>query len=177
MARVPLIDETDATLATLIAKLKDARRGKLINLYRALLNSASIAEAWLAFNSAIRFNTALDDQARELAIMRVSKLNGADYQFQIHATQYAPEAGLTPQQIAAIGGSTDWNSSLFPPAQRALLAYADAMTMDIEVSDEIFERLRKHFSNKEIVDLTVLIGAYNMHTRVSRALRIDAESS
>jgi len=51
------------------------------------------------------------------------------------------------------------------------------MSMGIEVSDEVFERLRKHFSNKEIVDLTVLIGAYNMHTRVGRALQIDAESS
>ena len=176
MARVPLIDdvEGDAALAALIAKLKSARRGKLLNLYRVLLNSPSIAEAWQAFNSAIRFNTALDDQARELAIMRVSQLNGADYQFQIHATQYAPEAGITPQQIAALGGSE--NSSLFQPAHRALLAYADAMTVAIDVPDDVFNKLKQHYSDAQIVELTVLIGAYNMHTRVGRALRIDPES-
>jgi alkylhydroperoxidase family enzyme len=174
MARVPLIDENDPALAALIAKLKGARGGKLLNLYRVLLNSVSIAEAWQAFNQVIRYKSALDAQARELAIMRVSQLNGADYQFQIHAHQYAPEAGITQQQIAALGGSE--HSSLFQPAHRALLAYADAMTTDIEVSDEVFERLRRHYSNAQIVELTVLIGAYNMHTRVGRALRIDPEA-
>ena len=175
MARVPLIDENDTALATLIAKLKGARRGKLLNLYRVLLNSPSIAEAWQIFNSAIRFNTALDAQARELAILRVSQLNGADYQFQIHATQYASEAGITPQQIAALDG--DENSSLFQPAHRALLAYAEAMTTTIEVPDDVFDKLRHHYSPAQIVELTVLIGAYNMHTRVGRALRIDPEAS
>ena len=175
MARVPLIDENDAALAALIAKLKGARRGKLLNLYRVLLNSPAITEAWQAFNTAIRFNTALDDQARELAILRVSQLNGADYQFQIHATKYAPEAGITPQQVAALDGSE--NSSLFQPAHRALLAYAGAMTTAIEVPDDVFYKLRRHYTDAQIVELTVLIGAYNMHTRVGRALRIDPEAS
>jgi 4-carboxymuconolactone decarboxylase len=175
MARLPFIDENDSTLATLIAKLKGARGGKLLNLYRVLLNSPSIAEAWQAFNSVIRFKSALDEQARELAIMRVSQLNGADYQFQIHASKYAPEAGITPQQIAALGGSE--HSSLFQPAHRALLAYADAMTVTIEVSDDVFDKLRRHYNDKQIIELTVLIGAYNMHTRVGRALRLDPEST
>jgi 4-carboxymuconolactone decarboxylase len=175
MARIPLIDDNNSTLAPLIAKLKGARGGKLLNLYRVLLNSPSIAEAWQAFNNAIRFNSALDDQARELAIMRVAQLNGADYQFQIHATKYAPDAGITRQQIAAMEGSE--HSSLFAPAHRALLAYADAMTIDVEVPDAVFDRLRQYYSNQQIVELTVLIGAYNMHTRVGRALRLDPEST
>ncbi len=175
MARVPLIDENNTALAALIEKLMGARRGKLLNLYRVLLNSPSIAEAWQAFNSAIRFNTALDEQTRELAIMRVSQLNGADYQFQIHATQYAPEAGITPHQIAALDSGE--NSSLFKPAHRALLAYTRAMTVAIEVPDAVFNPLKQYYSDAQIVELTVLIGAYNMHTRVGRALRIDPEAS
>ena len=175
MARVPFIDENDGALAALIALLKGARRGKLLNLYRVLLNAPSLAAAWQAFNTAIRFDTALDNQARELAIMRVSQLNGADYQFHIHATKYAAEAGITPQQIAALAGSE--HSSLFQPAHRALLAYADAMTTDIEVPDDVFDKLRRYYNDKQIVELTVLIGAYNMHTRVGRALRIDPEDT
>ncbi len=175
MARLPLIDENDSALAALITRLKGARGGRLLNLYRVLLNSPSFAEAWQAFNSAIRFQSALDEQARELAIMRVAQLNGADYQFQIHATKYAPDAGITPQQIAALGGSE--HSSLFQPAHRALLAYADAMTVAIDVPDDVFDKLRRHYNDKQILELTVLIGAYNMHTRVGRALRIDPEST
>ncbi len=173
MARVPLIDENNTALAALIDKLKGARRGKLLNLYRVLLNSPSIAEAWQAFNSAIRFNTALDDQARELAIMRVAQLNGADYQFQIHVAKYAPEANITPRQIAALDSGE--NSSLFQPAHRALLAYTKSMTVDIDVPDAVFNQLKLHYNDAQIVELTVLIGAYNMHTRVGRALRIDPE--
>ena len=173
MARIPLIPEDHGPLATLIGKLKGARGGKLINLYRLLLNSPSVAEAWQAFNNAIRFNTALDDEARELAILLVSQLNGADYQFQIHATKYAPACGITPQQIAALDSGE--NSSLFQPAHRALLAYTRAMMVDIEVADAVFARLKPHYNDQQIVELTVLIGAYNMHTRVARALRLNPD--
>jgi alkylhydroperoxidase family enzyme len=174
MARLPFIDEHNPALAALIAKLKGARGGRLLNLYRVMLHSPSIADAWQAFNNAIRFHTKLDEQTRELAILRVAQLTGADYQFQIHAEKYAPEVGITPQQIAALEGSE--HSSLFQPAHRALLAYADAMTKTIEVPDDVFDRLRRHYSETQIVELTVLIGAYNMHARVGRALRIDPES-
>src|SRR5688572_30022469 len=119
MARLPFIDENIPALAALIAKIKGVRRGKLLNLYRVLLNSPSVADAWQAFNNAVRFQTGLDEQTRELAIMRVAQLTGADYQFHIHATKYAPEAGISPQQIAALDGSE--HSSLFQPAHRALL--------------------------------------------------------
>ena len=173
MARVPLIEESNTTLAPLIAKLKGARGGKLLNLYRVLLNSPTFAEGWQAFNTVIRFNSKLDEQARELAIMRVSHLNGAEYQFNIHAQNYAPQCGITPQQITALAG--DAQSSLFMPAHRALLAYADAMTEHVQVPDEVFDALRKHYNDQQIVELTILIGAYNMHTRVGVALRIDPE--
>lgn len=174
MARLPYIDEANPALAALIAKLKGARGGRLLNLYRMLLHSPSIADAWQAFNNAIRFQSHLDEQTRELAIMRVAQLTGADYQYQIHASRYAPAVGITPQQIAALDGSG--HSSLFQPAHRALLAYADAMTKSIDVPDEVFARLRRHYSDSQIVELTVLIAAYNMHTRVGRALRLDPEN-
>ena len=53
---------------------------------------------------------------------------------------------------------------------------AGAMTRDIEVPDAVFGKLKQHYSDAQIVELTVLIGAYNMHTRVGRALRIDPET-
>ena len=68
------------------------------------------------------------------------------------------------------------NSKFFDARERAALAYTDAMTRDIEVPDAVFDALRPHFSERQIVELTVLIGIYNMHTRVFRALRIDPEA-
>ncbi len=174
MARVPLIGEDRADLAPLIERLMAARGGRLINLYRVLLNSPRIAAAWLDFNSAVRFETALPDDVRELAIMRVSALNGADYQLRIHGGAYAQKAGLTATQVAALS-APQIAAGTFGPRDEAMLAYCDAMTRAIEVPDAVYDALKPHFGDQQIVELTVLIGAYNMHTRVARALHLDAE--
>ena len=175
MARVPLIQEDDAALAPLIAHLKAERGGRLINLYKVLLNSPPVAGAWLDFNTAVRYRTEVPAAFNELAILRVSVLNGADYQFKVHGPTHALKAGLTKAQVDAIA---DWSgSSLFSDAQRAVLAWADGITRDIEPSNAACEAMRRHFDDRQLVELTVLISAYNMHTRVARALRIDVEGS
>ena len=173
MARVPLIGEDRGDLAQFIARVK-AERGKLINLYRVLLNSPPIAESWLDFNSAVRFKTTLDEALREIIILRVSILNGAEYQAQIHRASHALKAGVTKEQIEALA---DWKpSTLFTPAQRAVLAWTDAMTRDIEVPDALHDELKRHFDDRKVVEISVLVGAYNMHSRVGRALKIDIEA-
>jgi alkylhydroperoxidase family enzyme len=49
------------------------------------------------------------------------------------------------------------------------------MTRDVSVPDAVFTDVRKHFNERELVELTVLIGTYNMHNRVMQALAIDLE--
>ena len=172
MARVPLIGEERHDLNTFIDRVKK-ERGKLINLYRVLLNSPPVAEQWLNFNSAIRYSTTLDAALREMIILRVSILNGAQYQAQIHGASHALKAGLTKEQITELA---DWQPSRhFTAAQRAALAWTDAMTRDIDVADSLHTELKQHYDDRAITEITVLAGAYNMHTRVARALRIDAE--
>ncbi|MCE2946263.1 MAG: carboxymuconolactone decarboxylase family protein [bacterium] len=179
MARVPLIPEDDAALAPLISHLKAERGGRLINLYKVLLNSPPVAGAWLDFNTAVRYRTSVPAAFNELAILRVSVLNGADYQFRVHGPTHALKAGLTEAQVAAIAGWTSGGADdgLFSDAQRAVLAWADGITRDIEPSEAACEAMRRHFDDRQLVELTVLISAYNMHTRVARALRIDVEGS
>ena len=174
MARVSLIDETNRPeLSDLITKIRGARGGRLLNIYRMMLHSPALASAWFGLNSAVRFHTEVDGQSRELAVMRVAILNGVDYILRAHGPAYALEVGLTPAQVDALA---DWASStLFNDKQRALLAYVDAMTEQIEVPEMVFQALRSHYSERQTVELTMLIGAYNMHTRVLRALRIDPE--
>ena len=176
MARVSLIDEKNhPELSGLIAKIRGGRGGRLLNIYRMMLHSPPLAGAWFDFNSAVRSRTEVDGQSRELAVMRVAILNGVDYILRAHGAAYAVQEGLTPAQVDALA---DWNSSaLFSDQQRALLAYVDAMTRDIDVPDAVFGRLRKHYSERQTVELAMLIGAYNMHTRVLKALKIDPEPS
>jgi AhpD family alkylhydroperoxidase len=172
MARVPLIGEERSDLAPFIARVK-AERGKLINLYRVLMNSPTVAAGWLDFNTVVRYKTSLDAALREMIILRVSILNGAEYQARIHGASHALKAGLSAEQIAALG---EWqDSELFSPAQRAALAWTDAMTRQIDVPDALHDDLKRHFDDQAVTEITVLAGAYNMHTRVARALRIEPE--
>jgi len=174
MARVPLIEETDhPELGDSIAKIKGARGDRLINIYRLMLHSPALADAWFELNQAVRYGTQIDGQSRELAVIRVAILNNVEYVQRAHGPAYALKEGLTPEQVAAIG---NWlPSQLFSSPQRALLAYTDAMTREIDVPDTVFSELRRHFSERQTVELTMLIGAYNMLTRFLKALNVDPE--
>jgi 4-carboxymuconolactone decarboxylase len=141
MARVPLIEEKEhSELSELIAKIRGARGGRLINIYRLMLHSPALADAWFELNQAVRYGTEIDGQCRELAVIRVAILNKVEYVVNAHGPAYALKEGLTPAQVEAL---VDWSSSnLFTAKQRALLAYADAMTRDIDVPEAVFARWR-----------------------------------
>jgi len=174
MARVALIEEKHhPELAESISKIKGARGGRLINIYRMMLQSPALANAWFDLNQAVRYGTEIDGQSRELAVIRVAVLNNVEYVQRAHGPAYALKEGLTPEQVAAL---KNWRGSkLYSDQQRALLAYTDAMTRDIKVPEAVFAEVRKHFNERQTVELTMLIGAYNMLTRFLQALEVDPE--
>jgi alkylhydroperoxidase family enzyme len=174
MARVPLLEENQhPELAESISKIKGARGGRLINIYRLMLHSPALANAWFDLNQAVRYGTEIDGQSREIAVIRVAILNNVAYVQNAHGPAYALKEGLTPEQVTAIA---DWRpSKLFSEPQRALLAYTDAMTREIDVPDNVFADVRKHFNERQTVELSMLIGAYNMLTRFLKALKVDPE--
>ena len=174
MARLPLINEEDhPELASTVEQIKCARGGELLNIYKVLLHSPVIAEAWLDFANTVRWKTSTDGGLRELIILRVGLLNRSDYVVRQHRPRYGLAEGLTIEQMEAVG---DWqNSALFTAPQRAALAYADAMTREVQVPSVVFDELRQHFDERAVVDLTMLVGSYNALTRVLSALEVDLQ--
>jgi 4-carboxymuconolactone decarboxylase len=174
MARVSLIEESaHPELAAPIAALRSGRRGELINVYRLLLHSPDIAMGWFELLNAARFKTEIDDRTREIVIIRVATLNAVEYVINQHVPKLALESGLTLAECAAI---RDWQASdAFGEVERAVLAYTDAMTENVRVPEPIFAEIARFYDERQIVELTVLVGAYNMHTRVLQALDIDPE--
>jgi alkylhydroperoxidase family enzyme len=166
-------DKEHPELSEVIAKIKGARGGRLINIYRLMLHNPALANAWFDLNQAVRYGTEIDGQCREIAVIRVAILNKVEYVLRAHGPAYALKEGLTPEQVDALA---DWDASnLFSEKQRALLAYTDAVTRDIDVPDTVFAEVRKHFSERQTVELTLLISAYNMLTRFLKALQVDPE--
>jgi len=175
MARVsPIDDKTHPELSDLIERIRGARRGRLINVYKLLLHSPALAESWFQHNNAVRWKTALDGRLREMVIIRIGHLLRVPYIVRQHVPNLAIPEGLTPRECEDL---RDWEASpSFTARDRATLAYADSMTRDIDVPDDIFGNLTSHFDERQIVELTILIGTYNMHARVMCALQIDPET-
>ena len=171
-ARVPLVEPgTNPMLAGLECKIVEAR-GRVSPLYQALLNSAPITEGWEALLTAVRTKTSLRPDLRELVILRIAVLNRAPYEFEAHVP-HARRAGLAQAKIDGV--KTTLASPPYDDLERLALAYTDAMTHDIDVSDSLFERLVRYFDPKSIVELTATIAAYNMVSRFLVALRIGTE--
>jgi alkylhydroperoxidase family enzyme len=171
LTRVPLIEEkSHPELAGLIETIKSERGGKLLHLYQALLNSPPVAEGWLKLFTAIRQKTKLAGRYRELAILRVALLNGAEYEYRAHVP-FALKEGLSQAQIDAIPG---WQlSRAFDDRERTVLAYTDTMTRGIRVPDAIFAEVRRHFDDQDVVELTATIAGYNLVSRFLVAMQIE----
>jgi 4-carboxymuconolactone decarboxylase len=174
MARVSYIQEQDhPELAGLIDRIRGGRDGRLLNPYRMLLHSPDVAASWFEHIGAVRWKTELSGVIREIAILRVGILNDVPYVVDTHLARYALQDGMTQAQCDSI---KEWqDSDAFSQAERVALAYIDAMTRDVHVPDVVFAELSKHFNERQIVELTVLVGTYNMHTRVLAALKVDPE--
>jgi alkylhydroperoxidase family enzyme len=170
MARIPYPDTDRPELAPLVERIKAERGGRLLNLYRMLLHSPPLASGWLALFTAIRQQGKLPGRIRELVILRVAVLNGADYEFRAHVP-FALREGLGQAQIDALKaghppeGLTD--------ADEAVLAYAEAMTRTVRVPDGVFAAVRRHLDDRELVELTATVGGYNLVSRVLEALKLD----
>jgi alkylhydroperoxidase family enzyme len=174
MARVPLIQEQEhPELADMIERFRAGRRGKLINIYRMLLNAPPLAESWFNHSNTVRWKTKLPGRLREIVIVRMGHLTKSRYILRQHVPSLAVADGLSLEECDAL---SDWRASkFFTASERAALAYADSMTREIVVPDAVFAEIDRHFNPREIVELTVLIGTYNMNARVLQALQLDLE--
>jgi alkylhydroperoxidase family enzyme len=172
VARIAYPEPSHYEHEPLTARIRQERGGKLLNLYKMLLHSPPVAEGWLALLTALRQKADLPGRYRELAILRVAVLNGADYEFSAHVP-FALREGFDEGTIDAL------RAALVPAdlsdADRAVIAYTDAMTREIRVSDQVFAQIRAHLDERQIVELTATVGAYNCVSRVLEALRIDQE--
>jgi alkylhydroperoxidase family enzyme len=83
-------------------------------------------------------------------------------------------AGLSDEKILALSEYAE--SELYSEVERVALEYADAITLsDRDVDDALFARVREHFDEEAIVELTATIAWENASSKFNRALRVDSQ--
>ncbi len=120
--------------------------------------SQAVFTGFGAFAGAFYTATKLAPQLREIAILRVGYLCKSRYETFQHEP-LARHLKLTTAQIEAIrlGGE---HPDVLSPVQQAVLDFASDMVKNVRVADETLSTVRKHLSDEQAIDLTLLIGCY-----------------
>jgi uncharacterized peroxidase-related enzyme len=175
MARVTYIEEgtTDDPTVQAAFQRMIAKRGKVTNIYKALAHKPAILAVMGPFVAAVQQPDEIDAKLKERIILRVSMLNRSGYCTHAHE-QISAKMGFSPSEIAEM---RDPASAEIGEDERAALAYAQELTLRPgEISDGVYEELARHFSESQIVEITMIAALYNMINRFNEALKLDPEA-
>jgi AhpD family alkylhydroperoxidase len=115
----------------------------------------------------------LEESLLHLIKLRASQINGCAYCIDMHWKD-AKAIGEPDQKLYELNA---WQECPFyTDRERAALAWTEAVTQVAEsrVPDELYEKVRQHFSEKEIADLTVAIATINAWNRLAISARTEA---
>ena len=114
----------------------------------------------------------LDQRLIELVKMRASQINGCAYCLHMHSKELR-RLGESEQRIYLLNA---WQESpLYTPRERAALAWTEAVTLiaQTHAPDAAYTEVRRQFDDKELIDLTILIGMINLWNRLAISLRYE----
>ncbi len=116
----------------------------------------------------------LDAKLRELGQTRAGYARGSQFVFSQHCKSMR-YLGFTDEQIAAI---PYWQAAdCFDEVERLVLAYTDCLVLDGgRTPDGLFDALKKHLSDEEILEFTYITCMYEMHATMSRALMLEYDN-
>lgn len=120
-------------------------------------------------------NCGLEASLIELVKIRASQINGCAYCIDMH-TKDARVAGESEQRIYLLSA---WREAPFyNERERAALEWAEAVTLIAgdHVPDEVYERVKPHFTDEELVNLTLAVATINAWNRLAISFRSEAGS-
>ena len=155
--------------------------GRISNFSQVLAHQPAALAGWMLPNESIRLANVKSDpdyvKVQQLVIIKTSALNRSAYCMS-HNVPLGKKVGLTDAQIAAAQGNDYLNSPALDERQKAAIRWAEVVTlMQARDDDSAFAAMKQHFSEKQIVELTVFCGMWNYSNRLCEALHIDLEQA
>jgi len=115
-------------------------------------------------------NSGLDHKLIHLLKMRASQINGCAYCIDMHSKD-SRALGESEQRLYELNA---WREAPFyTDRERAALEWTESLTLvsQTHVPDEVYESVKKHFNEKEIVDLSILVSLINVWNRLAISAR------
>jgi alkylhydroperoxidase family enzyme len=143
------------------------------HIHRTVANAPNLLRRFVALADECRNGTQLDPKLRELALMTVGRLTGADYEF-VHHWNMALRIGVKREQLEQLA---DYAASpVFDDHERAVMRYADEATRNVRVSEVTFDALRDFLDNRRIMELVMNVAFYNSVARVIVPCGVELEA-
>jgi AhpD family alkylhydroperoxidase len=112
------------------------------------------------FNQAVRKGKSVDDRIKNLVELKGAQMIGCEFCVDL-GSQICRNSGLSDEELIALARYQ--SSALFTDREKAALDYAVAvMRTPVEVTDELFARVRAHFDDRQLVEITALLTLVNL---------------
>lgn len=170
MPRIPYFDLSEASPE--IQEMIGSRPP--LNIYRMIAHGGPSASGFLALGSALLSKNEIDNQLRELVIVRVGILCRADYEVHQHK-RVAKSVGVSDQKVMALYDGPD--SSAFSETERKILRYTDQVVLNVKAGDSTFDAVQDLLTNRQLVELTLTIGFYMMVSRFLENFEVELEET
>jgi AhpD family alkylhydroperoxidase len=149
-----------------------ATGGEPPKLFTTLARHRRLFRRWLYFAGALMPGGVLPRAESELVILRVAHNCDCEYEWRQHV-RLAAAAGLESDEIENVRhgpGGASWGTR-----QRLLLRAADELHGERTISDSLWAELRPLYSDRELIELCMLVGHYEMLAMTLNALRVEPD--
>jgi alkylhydroperoxidase family enzyme len=151
---------------------RDPDRPKGLNVLGTLARHPGLATAFHTFNGHILFSTTLTPRMRELLVLRVAAVRGAEYEWAQHVV-LAGDAGLSAGDIDRIAEGPDAEG--WSPLDRAMVSAVDELLGDARVADPTWATLAGELEDQQLMDLVFTVGAYDVLAMMFRTFDVELD--
>ena len=131
-----------------------------LSLFRTWARHLPLAKALRPIGRLVLAEGALDPVDREILILRVCALCGAEYEWGVHAVSYPPHLGIPEEKVAATV-YTGPEDPIWSERERLLLRLADSLHETAQVDDALFAEVAAHWSEEQVLELLLVAGFYH----------------
>jgi alkylhydroperoxidase family enzyme len=170
MAHLPYVSLETATGE---AQTALARLPQQLNIFRMVAHAPTVVGPFIAMGSLLLYTLELSAPLREISILRLAQLTGAQYEWVQHEVIGAA-AGVRSEQIAAIArGETA--GTAFSPEEACVLDFVTEVVQRGAATETTLRRVMSHLPPRPLIELMLVIGYYLTIAQITQTMAIEID--
>jgi alkylhydroperoxidase family enzyme len=143
------------------------------NIFNMMAHAETCVKPVMKLGGTLLGKLQLDPTLRELCLLHAVKLVGGEYEWVQHVP-IALDLGCSQAQVDALTKGDDGAAS-FDAREKAALRFTREVVVNVRASDAALAEVRKHVSEREIVELILMAGFYTMLARLTETLGVEVD--